>query len=122
MTEFDRVAPWIQAAIDEGGGTHTLEDIRKAIDADQLVLRTNKHTAFLLDVVQYPNFKALRVMGCGGECNKAMEEAREFATHVVPVLAKAAGVHRYQWIGRKGWERALKGLGMTCHVFMFKEV
>lgn len=122
MDEFDRVSPWLQKAIDEGGNTHTLEDIRKDIAESRMVLRTTPHAAFLLDVVHYPNFMALRVIGAGGECNAALAELKDMAINTVPALAKAAGVHRYQWMGRPGWARVLKELGMNCQTFMFKEV
>jgi hypothetical protein len=122
MDEFDRVSSWLQAAIDEGGNTHSLDDIRQAIAEDRMVLRTTPHAAFLLDIVHYPKFKALRVIGAGGESHAALEELKDMAINVVPALAKAAGVHRYQWQGRPGWARILKQLGMTCQVSMYKEI
>jgi hypothetical protein len=117
-----KTASWLQAAIDEGGGTHTLEDIRQAIEDGRMVLRTFPHCAFLLEIVTYPKFKALRVTGAGGECNAALSEVLDFSINDIPALTKAAGLHRYEFRGREGWKRVLKPLGMTCHVFMFKDI
>ena len=118
----DRVASWLQAAIDEGGGTHTLDDIRQAIAEDKMVLRVFQHCAFLLEIVTYPKFRALRVTGAGGDCNEALAEVLDFSINTVPALTKAAGLQRYEFMGREGWKRVLKPLGMTCHVYMFKEI
>jgi hypothetical protein len=119
---WDRCAPWIQAALDEGGNTHTLDDVRKAIAEDRLVLRVFPHTAFLLEVIHYPQFSALRIVGCGGECNAALEEARAFILVEVPKITKAAGLRRYEARGRPGWARVLKEIGMRKQAFMFKEI
>lgn len=120
-SEFDRVAPWIEDAIAEDGGAYSLSDIRTAVDAKQMQLMTAPHAAILLEIITYPQFSALRILGCGGKCNGALEEVRQFA-RAVPDITKALGLHRFEFRGRPGWARVLKELGMTTHVFMFKEV
>jgi len=120
-SEFDRVSPWLQKALEEDGGAFSLDDIRAAVESRRAKLLTAPHAAVLLEVIQYPRFSALRVVGAGGETGEALEEVRQFAK-AVPEIAKALGLHRYEWRGRPGWARVLKELGMTTQVFMFKEV
>lgn len=121
MDEFDRVAPWIELVLKEGGNTHSLADIRRAVDENKIQLMTAPHAAIMLEIIVYPNLKALRVIGAGGESNEALEEVKRFA-HALPEIAKALGCSRFEWGGRPGWVRVLKELGMTSQTIMFKDV
>ena len=121
MDEFDRVAPWIASALQEAGGTHSIEDIRQAVAAQNMLLMTSKNAAILIEIVKYPQKKALRIFGVGGSGNEALEELKVFARGV-PQMAADLGCTRFEGCGRPGWSRALRELGMTPHVFMFKDI
>lgn len=121
MDDFERVAPWIEKVLAEGGNTHSLADIKRGIDENTIQLMTAPHAAIMLEIIVYPNLKALRVIGAGGECNEALQEVKRFAL-ALPEIAKALGCSRFEWGGRPGWTRILKDMGMTSQITMFRNV
>lgn len=121
MDDFERCRPWIEAALEEGGGTHSIDDIRDAVASHKMTLMAGQHSALLLELISYPQFKALRVFGVGGDKHKALDELQQFALQI-PGIAKELGCHRYEGGGRSGWLRRLKIAGMKSHVFMFKDI
>jgi hypothetical protein len=120
-SEWDRVKGWVQQALDEGGNTYSLGDIRAAVESDQMALVAFPHFAVLLAIIVYPQLKALRVVGVGGDLNKALPDYTRYAM-TLPELAKQLGCKRLEAMGRPGWVRAMKDIEMTSHAFMFKEV
>ena len=119
--EWGRILPWVTALLDESGNTQTPDDIKRDIDADKIELVLFPHFAVLLSVVEYPQKRALRVVGMGGDLGECM---RDFQAYMMglPELAKQLGCNRLEATGRLGWVRAIKEIGMTSHAFMFKDI
>lgn len=120
-TEWDRVKGWIQQALDEGGNTFSLGDIRQLVEAEQMALVPFPQFVVMLSIINYPQLKALRVVGVGGELNGSMPDFHRYMM-ALPELAKQLGCKRLEATGRPGWVRAMKEIGMTSHAFMFKDL
>ena len=102
---WDRCRPWIEAALEYSGGTHTIDDIRKAIEARRMILLAGARSALVCEVVEYPRLRALNIFLAGGELN----DVRSFDEHLV-ALARTLDCQRITISGRHGWERALRHL------------
>ena len=107
--------------LDEGGNTHSPDDIRAEIEADKIEMVLFPHFAALLSIVEYPQKKALRVVGIGGDVNKSLTDFHSYMMGL-PELAKQLGCDRLEATGRAGWVRAIKEIGMTTHAFMWKVI
>jgi hypothetical protein len=119
--EWGRILPWITALLDESGNTQTPDDIKREIDADRIELVLFPHFAVLLSIVEYPQKRALRVVGMGGDLGKCMGDFQAYMMGL-PELAKQLGCNRLEATGRLGWVRAIKEIGMTSHAFMWKDI
>src|SRR5262245_38578511 len=98
--------PWIEAALEYSGGTHTIQDIKAAIEAGRMGLIPLERSAFVVEIVEYPRLKALHIFLAGGDLDELRScNARMDAT------AKALGCSRITIAGRRGFVRTLKDLG-----------
>jgi hypothetical protein len=111
LTEFERVAPWLEAALEYSGGTHSIEDVKAAIDAGKLLLITHPQCAMVFEIIIYPRMKVLHGFLCGGD----LEAIKGFDPTLVNI-ARDLGCKRISIAGRHGWGRALKDLGYS-HTF-----
>jgi hypothetical protein len=106
LSEWERCRPWIEAALEYTGGTHTLEDIEEAIAAGRMGLIALERSALIIEVHIYPRLKALHIFLAGGDLDELKScDARMDAT------AKVLGCSRITIAGRRGFVRTLKDLG-----------
>lgn len=106
-TEWRRCAPWIAAALDHAGRTHSLEDVRLAITRGEARFWPGDASALVAVVEQDPGERRLLIWLAGGERD-------ELETRLLPQVetwGRDCGCHRALVIGRTGWVRALKPKG-----------
>ncbi len=101
--EFDRTAPWLQAALDRDIGAFELEDVWNYIADGRAQLWTSPKSAVVTALEYFPRKVVLRYWLCGGELECLKLEP------TIEAWAKKAGATCCIIGGRKGWLRALKG-------------
>ena len=76
-----------------------------------------KESAFITEIVTYPQHKVMNLLFCGGK----FEEIEEILTSI-ETFAKAIGIKRLYGGGRKGWKRKAKHLGYKQEYMIRKEL
>lgn len=117
MSEFDRCAAWIDAALDYGGGTHGIEDVRVAVAEGRMQLWPGERCALVTELVQYPRLKAVRIFAGGGDMGEMLQ-----VSEAVMRWAAEEGCQRVEGFGRAGWMRALRSMGAEVRVFMWRNL
>ena len=102
---WERVAPWIEAAL-KHAGTHDLEDIKEGILDGRFQLWPAPKAVLVTEIILYPKCRDLNLFLIGGDLEQVldMEEA-------VEAYAKALGCRQLIGSGRPGWVRVLKKRG-----------
>jgi hypothetical protein len=103
MTEWERCNNWLQAALDVAGNLATLEQVKALVDEGKARFWPGKECAFVTEIVQYPNKRALNLWLAGGN----LQEILSFE----PLLREYARDRNCDIIciqGRPGWRRAIK--------------
>ena len=85
---------------------YTIDDIEDKIRCGLFHLWTGKQSAFVTEIVIFPQLNAMNLLFCGGDY-KELEEMLAS----IEIFAKNAGITRIHAGGRKGWKRKLKNLG-----------
>lgn len=109
VSEWKRCEPWIEAALEYAGGSHTIEDVERGILAGRFALVPLERSALVLERVDYPQYRALHVFLAGGE----LSEIKAYFDHQLPEIARANGCKKMTISGRRGWVRALKDIGFS---------
>ena len=118
MTELDRCRPWIEAALEYSGGTHTFEDIVQGIVSGHMQLWPAPKGCAVTQIVVYPQKKTLHVFLAGGEMEQLLDMMGDAAA-----WGRTQGCAAMTLSGRIGWQRALRGHGWeTRLVQMEKEI
>lgn len=102
-----RCAPWVQAALDDAGNTHTLDDIKALIEQGKCQLWLGEASALVTDIMDWPQERALLLWLAGGD----LDELRGVLRPQAEDFGKRIGCRRSMIIGRQGWARALKEHG-----------
>lgn len=103
-SEWARCAPWLDAALEHGGRTHTLPDVEGLIRRGEAQFWPGARAAGVTVIEQDPQERRLLVWLAGGE----LQELRDRLLPRAEAWARARGCRRLLLIGRPGWERALK--------------
>jgi hypothetical protein len=106
-TEWARCAPWLEAALAHAGRTHSLIDVRAAIDDGEARFWPGAASALVAAVDTDPGGRRLLIWLAGGA-------REELETHLLPLAeawGRQTGCRRALIIGRAGWERTLKSKG-----------
>lgn len=101
--EWARCAPWLQAALDAGPRTHTLEDVRGCVQRGTAQFWCGRNCAIVTELVTYPQVKTMNFWLAGGDLAELRDELRPLAE----AYAKANGARFATIVGRPGWSRAL---------------
>lgn len=83
--------------------THTIEDVKAAIDEGKAQLWCGLKSALVTEIVVYPLGKTCRIWLAAGDMN-------ELTRDMLPAVegwAKHKGCNAVQIIGRHGWKRVL---------------
>ena len=117
MNELERCRPWIEAALEHSGGTHTFEDIVDGLRTGHLQFWPAPKGCLITEIVIFPQKKTINVFLGGGE----LEQLSDMHEDVIK-WAKSQGCTAATINGRAGWVRAFKHLGWTpLHTTLVKE-
>ena len=106
VNELDRCKPWLEAALEYGGGTHTFDDIVKGVQEGRMQLWPAPRGCIVTEIVVYPRVKAINIFLAGGELDQILDMDAD-----VKAWAKAQGCTIAQMSGRLGWKKPLAPLG-----------
>ena len=106
VEELIRCKPWLEAALELSGGTHTLDDVVQAIIKGEMQFWPAPKGCAVTEIVNYPRKKVLHIFLAGGE----MEQIIDMDVSAVE-FAKMNGCTGMSIAGRKGWKRVLKDKG-----------
>lgn len=106
VDELIRCKPWLEAALELSGGTHTLDDVVQAIIKGEMQFWPAPKGCAVTEIVDYPQKKVLHIFLAGGE----MEQIIDMDDSAVE-FAKMNGCTGMSIAGRKGWKRVLKDKG-----------
>jgi hypothetical protein len=108
MTELERCRPWIEAALEYSGGTHTFDDVVDGVTSGRMQLWPAPRGCATTEIVLYPRKKVLHVFLAGGDMDQILD-----------MIDSAAAWGRTQdctaltLAGRLGWQRVLDKHGFT---------
>ncbi len=107
MSVFDdwaKAKAYIEAAIEEAKGTHTIDDVALLVGAGHFRIWIGKNFAMLTEFNVFPRMKALHVFAAGGDLTELQSMEAELLKY-----AQDNGCSRITAAGRSGWLRALPG-------------
>ena len=99
---WERVRPWIEAALSEGGDRYTFADVVEQVETGEAHLWAFDRSAVVTRFLDEPAGRSLFYWLAGGDLEEI--KARE------PDMSRwgaAQGCSRKLMIGRRGWEKAL---------------
>lgn len=108
-SEWQRVKPWIETALEYADGTHTIEDIADGIRSDRFQLWCGDNAAIVTEILEFPRLKAVNFFLIAGDLKELVEEMEP----EVVKWAKSFGCQRVIGVGRKGFERVFRSKGYT---------
>src|SRR6185312_4273509 len=100
-------APWLEAALDHAGRTHSLEQVKAAVERDEARFWPGPQSALVAVIETDPEDRRLLIWLAGGE-------RQELETAILPMAeawGRESGCRRALVIGRDGWARTLKSKG-----------
>lgn len=106
VEELVRCKPWLEAALEHTGGTHTLDDVVQAIAEGTMQFWPAPRGCAVTELISFPKKKVLHIFLAGGEMDQIIDmdsSAVEFA--------RMNGCTGMSIAGRKGWSRVLKEKG-----------
>tara|TARA_B100000575_G_C23143794_1_gene666969 strand:- start:1635 stop:2006 length:372 start_codon:yes stop_codon:yes gene_type:complete len=106
VNELERCKPWIEAALEYSGGTHTFDDVKENIIKGIMQLWPSPRGCIVTEIVIYPRKRVLNVFLAGGELDQILDMDSD-----VKAWAKAQGCVEARMSGRVGWQKPLKSLG-----------
>ena len=103
QNEWDRCSKWLQDALDAAGNLATLDQVKSLVDEGKARFWPGKECAFVTEIVQYPNKRALNIWLAGGD----LQEMLSFEP-MVRAYAKDKGCDLLVIQGRPGWQKVFK--------------
>jgi hypothetical protein len=99
--EFERCTPYIAAALEYSGGTHTVADVAEMIREGRAQFWPGLRSAIVTEINEYPRIKILNFFLAGGDIDELA-----IMSKFIENWAKMAGCQRITLVGRRGWERS----------------
>lgn len=100
---------WLQAALDKGGNTHSLEDVFAGWRSGEYQIWTNEASVVVTHVIRYPRKTVLNHWLAGGDM-----EAIKRLQPMIAAFAKASGCSRELALGvRCGGSKVMRAEGFT---------
>lgn len=100
QTEWQRCAPWIQAALDHAGNLFALEDIWKELSLGRAQFWPGNECALVTEIKQYPRKRVLNVWLAGGKLEELM-----VMSNYIREYAKRCQCDAMTIQGRPGWQK-----------------
>jgi hypothetical protein len=115
---FSRLQKHIQAALDRGGNTHSVEDVIEGIRNGQFQFWWNQDSVIVTEVVRFPRKQICNFFLAGGSLDEL-----EPLVPVIEEWAQKRGCDGITLVGREGWTRSfLRDRGYNIvHCEMSKE-
>ncbi len=106
--EWDRCSAWLDAALERGGRTHALPDVRELVlgRPETFWFWPASQSAAVTEIIRYPRLSVMRMWLAGGDLDQIKDAIPKVEAHGV-----LQGCTRFEIIGRIGWARALRGHG-----------
>lgn len=118
FAELTRCRPWIEAALEHSGGTHTFDDIVGAVYAGQMQFWPAESACAVTEIVNFPRRKVLHIFLAGGEMQEIVDMDGPAAD-----FAKANGCTAMTIAGRRGWKKILAEKGYEeSYTALIKEI
>lgn len=114
-TEWLRCSPWLDAALDHAGRTHTLEQVKAMVcdPAAETRFWAGTGSALVTAIERFPCGPVLQFWLAGGD------DLAELVSHLRPMAEEWArevhGVRRFMLLGRRGWVGELADHGYRPH-------
>lgn len=102
VADFTRCAPFLAAALERAGGTHTLADIADGIAAGNFHFWPGEKAAAITEIHQYPRARFLHIFLAGGDLAELLA--------MIPAFKSWGAFHQCSKLtlaGRLGWKRVL---------------
>lgn len=115
MSELERCRPWIEAALDHAGGSHTFEDVVELVRSGHAQLWPAPRGCAVTEIVVYPRKRVLHIFLAGGELDQLKDMFGDAAA-----WAKAQGCDAMSLSGRVGWSRAMASDGWTTQAVVME--
>lgn len=116
--QFARCWPWLEAALEVAGNTHSKDDLLEAIRRGDATFWPGQRSAVVTEFYTTPRAKALSFWLCGGD----LRELLQMLPHI-EAWAKANGATHSMACGRTAWGRALRRFGFVpVHTTFEKEL
>ena len=106
VSQLKRCLPWIEAALQYSGGTHTAKDVVQGIIEGRMQLWPGENACAVTEIVVYPMKKVLHVFLAGGNMETIVDMQKS-----AEEWGKAQGCTAMTIAGRKGWSRVLADHG-----------
>ena len=106
VNEIERCRPWIEAALEYSGDTHSFEDIVDGVKKGTMQLWPAKKGCIVTEIVVYPRKTYLNIFLAGGELEQILDMDSD-----VKAWCIAQGCDGAMMSGRIGWTKPLKPLG-----------
>lgn len=104
LDDWERCAPFIEAALKHANGTHSLADVLRLIAEGEAQFWPFDDAAIVTEIVKYPQRTVLRFWLAGGKLETLLKAEPEIVE-----WSKQWGCDGVEIIGRRGWNRALNG-------------
>jgi hypothetical protein len=104
--EFERCRAWLEAALEEAHGTHTIDDVREGVRTGRCHFWPGENSAAVTEVFQFPRARVLNVFLAGGDLGELLKMEAYFCS-----WAAHLGCSQIVLTGRPGWAKALQSLG-----------
>ena len=118
IDELARCRPWIEAALEYSGGTHSFNDVTEALASGKMQLWPAPKGCIVTEIVVYPRKKVLNVFLGAGELDQLMDMHKD-----VIAWSKAQGCVAVTITGRHGWKKPLTKHGWKpLHASYVKEI
>jgi|TARA_A200000159_G_scaffold35968_1_gene32424 hypothetical protein len=114
--QWDYCKQFIEPAL-KHQDSYTIDDIEDKIRHGFFHLWPGKESAFITEIVTYPQHKVMNLLFCGGKY-----EELEAILASIETFAKAIGIKRLYGGGRKGWLRKIEHLGFEREYMIRKEL
>lgn len=116
LAEWQRCAPYIEAALEYCDGAYELDDVASIVVAGDAQFWPLADAAIVTEIIKYPRKTALRFWLAGGNLQTLAE-----AEPAIIEWSKQYSCQSVEIIGRRGWTRALTGY-TPASTIMTKEV
>lgn len=116
MNDFDRFIPHLDRALAYAKHSHTVEDVRAAVERGDAQLWPGVQSVIITEIVQMPQWRELRFWLAAGD----MTELRAMYP-VVEEFGRRTGCQYCTMTGRDGWARSFltKDEGWTAEATLY---